>query len=602
MKPVFMVFFTIVLVSIVWAKPAGISDGVGYIPPMEQTLEVVVPSDFDPELATYQMILARENGEIEKANQLSMIINKWWKENRTQEIDPLTYDFSNSLARGSDEIIEHHLSPSLLAPLWGVDIRLDARDYCFDGNIVSLSNGDLYVVFIYDPPGSGFLRVTRRSTDGGNTWSTCDEASFSSQVSSIKEPRLSVADDTLIMSYILVNTSFQERPWTIVFVPGDTLTPIYWGSPLGGYTISKIRDFVVTNDGPNYNSKWIYATWNQMVIYALDSSQIIFARSNNMDVSNWDLVDTIASTVGEGIYYFGTDIENGDETNLILAASLHPSGYPQTNDEQVKAYRSTNGGSSWTGAFTTDPNNHLNEYDPSIAGSHNTGTWFCLFTVADTTYSQRDIYNYYSVNNGQTWSVETLVSSFDNSFLPDVYIDYNSTDVFSVFRVDHGGSEEVRYKQGTISNPPSWSNSELVNDDTNQLSNFYRPSVCYDYARSNACVMWVSNNNNTHSVWFDKTSVSAVEEEPVLGDIQPGFFELINKGSDYTISYSVLSFGRISIDLFDITGRNLMSVFNSNQAPGTYSIEFSPELPPGKYILSLNIPEGLYTKSIFIAE
>ncbi|MBN2363531.1 hypothetical protein JXL83_05320 [candidate division WOR-3 bacterium] len=599
MRTVF-VLLSCLLTQVLTAGIAGPSDGVGFAPvTLISEPTVTVPAGFDADQATQEMLAAKEYGDIERANELSLQINQFWKQNRVEEFDPSTTDLTGTVTRQRPESGDETGEPSSYAPFWGTDIRIDSRDNCYGGNIVSLSNGDLYSIFVYYSS-PNYYRVTRRSTNGGTSWSTCNEVSFSI---AIYHPRLSVADDTLIMYYYMRDGSGNYQAWVKTVLPGAALTDITYGSPSGGYITDYIKDFVVTNDGPNYNSKWIFATWTQGHTTGTDQTYVRFARSSDMDVSTWEIQDTITNSNGDGIYFYETGLEVGQLDNLVLVTSLHPSGWPQSFDEYIRGYTSSNGGSDWSSViYITDMHNHMDENQPTIAGSHYNHTWFCIARVSDTTYTTQHLYNYYSTDNGATWIEDAWVTAYDNCFKPFVYIDYLSSDVFAVFRIDQASSEELRYKEGHISAPTSWSTSVVINDDLTNLSWDYGPRVCYDYARSNACVMWTDYHSSVYSVWFDRTAVTGVEEEPVIGDLGTETFAVSQIGRNFRITYSVASAGNVSIDVFDVTGRNVAKVFDGVREPGTYTLDFSPEFAQGSYFFTMSTPEGTKTRRAFLAQ
>ncbi|MBN1619615.1 exo-alpha-sialidase, partial [candidate division WOR-3 bacterium] len=571
-------------------------------PPMPiERAQVTVPDGFDADYATMEMIRAKENGDIERANFLSAQINQYWKENRDIENDPTLVDPYGGETR-QKPINRDYLNdePSSYAPFWGDDVRIDPRDGFRGGNIVSLSNGHLYAISVqYVNP--NYTRLTSRSTDGGMTWSVCNEYVTTN---AILYPRLNVADDTLIMSYVMRSTSNQYIAWIRVDVPGATLTNFSSGSPSGSYQDNPISYFYVTNDGPNYNAKYIYAAWVEENTTGTDTTRLRFARSNNIDAATWDIQDTLIFTAGNGVYFKETNIENGDGINLVYCATLHPFNWPTSYDEYIRGYTSTDGGSSWSSVIYITPNdNHLDEDQPSIAGSHNNSNWVCLVRQQDTISSYGHIYNAYSTDNGSNWTLAGWVSIYDDLFLPVVYVDYNSTAFMAAYRMDDTSEEYVRYKQGSITSPNSWNTSVIINDDRTNLSASYGPSVCYDYTTDGVCVAWTNYNSAIYSVWFDKLSwTSGIEEEPVQGDFGPETFAVSAAGGNFRITYSVASAGNVSIDVFDITGRNVANVFEGTREPGTYTLEFTPEFAQGSYFFTISTPQGVKTTRAFLAK
>ncbi|KQC13263.1 MAG: hypothetical protein APR63_09035 [Desulfuromonas sp. SDB] len=606
MKAFSVIILTVMSLSILYSSGIDYSGG-GYdfAPVRYENPEIVIPDNFDINLANAEFHTARENGNMETANLLSLQINQYWKENRVRGYDPLDHGSSvNSNQRETIELNEDQKLPKDYAPLWGDDVRVDPRDYMRDGNVVSLSNGELYCVAIYHPSGGDYTIVTNRSTDDGQNWSVCHEYTASGYT--FLEPRLSVADDTLIQSYIIVNPSNEFRAWVRVFEPGASLNSIYFGSPTqtGSFQDNPISDLRVTNDGPNYSAKYVFATWTETNTSGTDSTWVMFARSNDMDVSTWNIHDTLRISSGNGIYYDETRIANGDGDNLVLAAHLHPNNYPYY-DESVRGWSSSNGGGSWSTYFNITPSdNDLDESQPAIAGSHNNNNWACIVTQEDTVpVSDKNLVNYYSTDNGANWTEAGWVYP-DSNYLAYVMVDYNSTAFYAVFRKDlANGDEEVKFKQGNISNPNSWTQSVTVNDNVNNLSGVYGPSVCYNYSADGVCVLWNDYQSSIYSLWFDNMSwTTGVEEEPVVGDINTEIFSVVQNGRSFRINYSVTVPGNVSINIFDISGRNIANVLNEYKQAGTYSLNYESDFSSGSYFFTIQTSQGIQTKSTFFVK
>ena len=602
MKRMVVLFLLMVISTILCATGIDYSNGeYGPITIRNEKPEVILPHNFDVDRANAEFQIARENEDMETANRLSLQINKYWKENRVIEVDPAARDYSGgtSSPRVSNLTEGNNREPVHYAPCWGTDVRIDPRDGIRGAQVVSLSNGELYTISIHYSGGT-YTRVTSRSTNGGNSWAVCDEFATTIYLS---DARLSVADDTLIMSYIMENSSNEYQAWVKVVEPGPgpTLNTIYYGTPSGGFISDLIQDFVVTNDGPNYVNKYIYATWAQA--NNSDQTYIRFARSNDMDVSSWAINDTVDNTNGPGIYYNQNQIANGNATTMIIAVRLHPAGYPQTFDEQIRAYHSSNGGSDWLGAYATPLDNHKDEYEPALAGSHINDNFVCLAVQDDTASGPYNpiINNYYTLDAGANWTEDGWVSP-DTNYLPYVMVDYNSTAFWAVFRKDlANGDEEVRFKQGAIGDPTDWTQSSqgIVNDDKTDLSSTYGPTVCYDYNPDHVCVAWTDYHGYVYSIWFDKMAWTVGVEEPVVGDINTEMFSVVPNGKMFRINYSVTSPGPVSINIYDISGRSVANLLNERKEAGTYSLDYEPDFASGSYFFTIQTQEGIQTKQTF---
>ena len=66
-----------------------------------------------------------------------------------------------------------------------------------------------------------------------------------------------------------------------------------------------------------------------------------------------------------------------------------------------------------------------------------------------------------------------------------------------------------------------------------------------------------------------------------------------------SISYSLNKTGKVLLQVFDISGREVTNLVNAVKAPGTYTVEFSgSDLPSGVYIARLITPSGVMSKKM----
>ncbi len=564
--------------------------------------EVQLPADFDFEKANQELLQARESGNIEKANLLSLQINTYWLENRVETTHPTTHgmgESNESIMYRNNEENSHRTPPS--SPDWWDDVRIDPRNGIRGTDLVSLSTGELYCISKYYDSGDDCLLI-RRSVDGGLTWTTFWDFNFGSF--SVTSPTIVECHDTLIISYVLYHTDYYT--WTIVSTTGNALNAIYVGSA-SGHDDGAIVDFSVCTDGATYPGAYVYATWaEQWGGSPFDSTRIMFARSSELNVGTWEIgPDRLAySTTGSNNIYFDyTRIVHGQGSNILLAAHLHPNAYPGTYDEYILGFLSTNFGLAWGGFMAITPfNNGIDEYQPSIAGSHTNPNWVCLTTISDIPSTYFRINNYYSTDNCANWTGINWIGPEEN-FFPDVWVDDNSTAFFGASRKDLSSTEEVRYKQGDINDPTSWTTSLRVNDDDANLSNSYGPSVAYNYASGDAIMAW-TNFVGGYSIWFDDQSWSVgVEETPV--EISGGMIVLApNPSKDFaTLSYSVVNEGLVNISIYDASGRMVENLLDAVVQTGQHSLTIDNEnLASGFYLLRIVTPDGVNTENMRVVK
>lgn len=575
-----------------------------YISPQTEVIEV--PTGFDADAATAELKQARANGNTERGQELSNLLNAWWVQNADHSPTPMTHGSNSNAGLSYIEESRHQNSnPSLL---WGTDVRIDPNNGVYGVKIASLSNGDLYAFSVWFD-GSQYHTLVRRSLDNGETWSTYLDNAFAS-TTTILFPDIIADNDTLILSYILDHPASNEmRIWTIACLPGASYTPIYYGSPTGGFNPVDYTDLHLCTDAPIYGTgEYLYATWVEKYLTGTDSTRVMTAVSFENDVSAWETGPLrLEGTNGDNIYFDGTKTAFGSGSDrLWTVAWLHPNAYPTTYDRSIWGWYSDNYGSTWSAVtYITPYDNNLDEFDPSIAGSHSNTNWVVLATQVETLFvNDQDVNCWYSTDDGAGWTLEPWVTNSYENYLGDVWVDLNSTAFYGVLRQDVSTSEEyVRYKEGNITDPSSWSGSVAVNDDASlNLSSAYGPSVNYNEQMDEAIIAWNSYEGNVYSIWFDTYSGVGIEEnsgyEPAAG-----FINLAPNPSNgiAKLSYVVKTEGNVNISVFDATGRSVSTLVNETKPAGEYTVNMNnPNLAAGVYFMRIETPEGTAGKTMTI--
>jgi len=570
-----------------------------------QTAVVAVPLDFDVDAATAELKQARANGNTERVQELSNLLNAWWIQNADHS--PMPWTHGSNPDPGPSYLEESHSPNSGPSLLWGTDVRIDPNDGVYGVKIASLTNGDLYAFSVwYD--GSQYHTLVRRSLDNGATWSTYWDNAFSS-TTTILGPNIIVDNDTLILSYILDHPALNEmRTWAIACNPGASYAPIYYGSPSGFFNPVDYADFHICSDDPVYGTgEYLYAAWVEKYLTGTDSTKVMTAVSWENDVSAWEVGPIeLQSTSGDNIYFDGTKTAFGSATDrLWIVAWLHPYGYPTMYDRGIEGWYSDNYGSTWSAAVIITPyDNDRDEFDPAIAGSHSNTNWVILATECDTMFaSDLDIVNWYSTDDGTNWIDSDLwmTNSYEN-YLPDVYVDLNSTAFYGVCRQDRTTEEHVRYKSGNINDPSDWIGSVNIPDNPSlNLSGVYGASVNYNEL-GEAIIAWTSYEGNVYSIWFDTYSGVGIEEnsgyEPAAG-----FINLAPNPSNgiAKLSYVVKTEGNVNISVFDAAGRSVSTLVNETKPAGEYTFTLNNQnLAAGIYFVRVQTPDGLNTQTMTI--
>jgi type II secretory pathway pseudopilin PulG len=583
------------------------SSGVVVSPTTAIVTPVVVPANFNADVARAALKQARLQGDAAKAAELGRQLHAWWLQNRPVKNDPRSTGFNPNPNPGPalpGESRGHQSGPT---PFWGTDIRISPLDYDYGVKIASLSTGELYAFSIYYD-GSSYHGMINRSTNNGLTWSVYWDNAFSTTYS-VLDPSIIIVNDTLVYSYILCNISAQTyRTWFKVSLPGASDNPVYYGSPTGGFNAVPYYNLRACSDVSVYPTvEYLYATWSEMYGTTPDSSHVMFARSNELDVSAWEITPTIVDYSNGGAYFYGERIAYGSGTadHLWLVNWLHPNLYPATYDRCICGYVSADYGSTWgTTVYITPYSDHLDQTGPAIAGAHINLNWACLYQQADTTTGlNQDVDNAYSLDDGTTWTPSVWIVPY-TEFLPDIHVDNASTAFYASVRQDvSAGNELAKYKMAAITDPVNWTGSVSVNNDVSDLSGVYAPSITRNNGTGDAVIAWTNYAGSIYSIWMDAESWTGIEEgdTKTLVKVALNIVPNPNRGVS-NLYYTVRQEGNVRIAVYDAAGRFLKNLVNETRHAGTYIAQLNVNLPNGVYFVRLDTPDGNASQKLIVTK
>lgn len=569
---------------------------------------VAIPDGFNPEAARAAMKQARLNGDAEKAAELSRQLNAWWQQNNPVNNNPVstgTYTNSNPGPAIPGESRRPESGPT---PFWGTDSRISPLDYVYGTKVASLSNGELYSIAVYYD-GAAYHGMVNRSTDNGLSWGVYWDNTFTGY--EIIDPYIIVVQDTIIESYVLYQTSNSTyRTWFRVCLPGASDNCIYYGSPTGSFNAIQYSNLRVCSDNAAYvNNEYLYATWNNRFGGTPpDSTHVVFARSNELNVSSWEIPPTRITYSNGGAYFTGDRIAfgSGSADHLWIACWLHPNLYPGTFDRCICGWLSDDYGSSWnTTVYITPYTDDLDQSGPEIAGAHFNLNWACLYQQADTsTGLNQDVNIATSIDDGGTWSMATWIVPY-TEFLPAIHVDDASTAFYAAVRQDvTSGNEQAKYKVAPITDPTSWTESVRVNDNVSNLSIAYGPSITRNRGTGDAVIAWTDYAGYVYSIWMDAESWVGIEEgsdTKPLAKLALNISPNPNRGVAH-LNYTVRTNGNVRVAVYDATGRLVKNLVNDTRKAGTYTAQLNVNLPNGVYFVRMDTPDGSIAKTVTVVK
>jgi len=206
------------------------------------------------------------------------------------------------------------------------------------------------------------------------------------------------------------------------------------------------------------------------------------------------------------------------------------------NNWSINYKYSTNKGNDWSNSYNLS-SNHIGFY-PEIKYS-STGIAFCVW--ADYFQNQYSIWGTYSLNNGKNWLTPFKITTNGNlSSMPDFVIE--SDTVYLIWQDYKSNNWEIYFKKFTISQLSESKNNKEDIKSFKLYQNFPNPF------------------NSTTKIKFD---IPFREKKK-------------------------LNFG-VVLKIYDITGKEVVTLLNNELSPGTYELNFDAN----------NFPSGIYFYRLF---
>ena len=188
-----------------------------------------------------------------------------------------------------------------------------------------------------------------------------------------------------------------------------------------------------------------------------------------------------------------------------------------------------------------------------------------------------------TTNGGNNWSAQ---NSGNNLNILSVYFTNNNTG----WVVDQGYSSSNMFK--TTNGGKEWTN-QFIGTSNSLNSVFF----------TNGNTGWIVGNNGTilksNSVITSNQILSAeIPEQFSLSQNFPNPFNPSTK-----ITYSLKSSVPVKLSIYDMLGRNIITLVNDVQGPGTYQVEFNgANFSSGVYLYRLEAGEFIETKSMLMVK
>jgi len=455
-----------------------------------------------------------------------------------------------------------------------------------------------------------------RSTNLGNTWISSLQKEISSIVQFV---------DTLFVG---------------------TKTGIYKSTNLGiNWTQTSINSDTVNTLSYDIDNNYIFAGVNNNKYYVSSNGGVNWKKDSiNSGVQSVEALSLIesggkvfAGVPGRGIYYStnnGADWIQSSLNNLTVTSFTLNGGNIYAGTTNNGLYYSSNNGNSWipsslnTGtvlSLMTKNNSIYAGTNNGILKSTNNGTnWFQTFITNDSVYALTSTGNYIfaatnnglrrSSNEGVNWSlVHNIYIRYMSLTCKGTYVFvgtsngiYVSPDNGSTWNPSYTGSIPI-YAMTTYGNNVIAGTNNGVLLTTNNGTNWLNKNQGFSLPPS-VKSFFVSNNyiyaGTSYSIWRrllnDIIYVNLISEYiPSTYKLEQNYPNPFNPTTN--IRYQIQKSGTVKISVYDMLGKEIETLVNEKQSPGTYEVSWNgSKYPSGVYYYKINSDDYTETKKMLM--
>lgn len=445
----------------------------------------------------------------------------------------------------------------------------------------------------------------------------------------------------------LISTLAQPGADPVVLV--DTSGNFYyicvanWGIPLPN--ADKLLCLKSTNGGINWNNGTEfgipYPKMNDMPMACVDFSQSTFR--NNIYVT-YTLIDSMQSNnpSDSSYVYFSKSTNGGNNFSTPIRISKiagsanwsnstpeGPVSCTGTNGEvyvcypynqQVLFNRSTDGGVIWLNneiVVSTQPGGWLWHHSPVIAcdlsNSQYSGNVYICFSDLRTSSGDRDIWLIKSTDRGDHWNNPIRVNNDSPGHMqemPWICVDRVTGFIWIVFYDSRNYTNFYHYDTYVARSTDggnTFQNAKVSGSNASTFSYYWNGDYMSIAAHNNKVrPVWVSAvTSTTCNLWTAIIDTFTIGVKPISSEVPERFMLYQNYPNPFnpstSIKYQVKSITHIKLVIFDILGKEIETLVNEKQSPGTYEVSWDgTNYPSGVYYYRLSAENFNETKKMVL--
>ena len=455
---------------------------------------------------------------------------------------------------------------------WGIDVQISTRDSVF---VLAMdhhnSNDNLFAVLGFTGDGMGSRLSINISTNGGANWSeTFTLGGYAFVMNDIDG--CCVGDKFYIAYTGGLPANPNAMAWLRCFkaTNGQQDTFPNGSNSFKVLEVTEITDVEISSNHDQYD--------NRLYFSCIEAGGVTHFFWNNLTTVTWyglamNITDALQGYDMNWNLYF---------TNYALIISYI------TDANQVKIY-------GWDGTtftnLTTYGINSTYYYYTTSCGGHD-DTLFCAFNYHDTYHLVRYLIQYGS----GTWYYGHVGTTSENNYAPDITL-RGAGGIHCVYRGPSPAMDGY-YRWRPYSG--GWS-AHIQYSDNNVTGNI-RPEIEYVGSGAYGILYRTPMGSPYYGICYFDRSDAAVAESPAKTPAS-AFVKLypnITKGKAH-LSYAITKPGNVRLELFDVTGRLVKTLFNGYRRAGDYRTEVNASsITPGVYFMKINTPDGGFTERLTI--
>ncbi|MBN1632771.1 MAG: T9SS type A sorting domain-containing protein [Ignavibacteria bacterium] len=465
---------------------------------------------------------------------------------------------------------------------WGADLLVSSTEpFGRPSGVYQLSNTTLYIAIPDTNIVSNRCIVVLKSSNNGENWSVHSSVQPATMIPKLK--MVQSADS--IYCFFLYGTTIYC--WNIISNSLNQFT-----------TYTDIRDFDVT----------ISSTGSLYLIIDLHTSNQVRFFGSTTGGATWPTSVYLSSAAAHPTI----SMSGSGDTALINYYGPVLADTLTSAIRNVRYRESAPGTLTIVGSFTT-PIAAGTTKDQFI-GVINSGNAWIFYTLGTT--GSIDLNCISSIDNGTTYGSPVTIHALpsrDEYWFDAKYFTFGSDGVDVIYYSDSlqtGGSTNVTdilyYTSAANSTPTTFDTPVRVSNHPPEWSPLmYIPSLIEYYdVTGDVGALWVGIDASTKKLYFDRLgNVTRIKKNEVfvpgeytLGQNYPNPFNPVTK-----FDFAITKNSFVTIKVYDITGREMVTIVNKEMTSGSYSVTFdASNITSGVYFYKLTTAEFTDTKRMIV--